>query len=160
MSDAKFKVGDLVIHRASRDKGVILHVGQKCINPNHATTAQMFVHQRGFTSECQLERTGYYTLSLDYERIIYDVPEILLEIPTIPLSETLDEALRVKSMTNSSADWLTDRELQDVIDFGAGGVDDISSDEAMRLIASELLLLRNRVKSYLDSTANIDTGRV
>ena len=70
VSDPKFKVGDIVRHRASFNTGVVVQVVERCTNPSHV----MF-HLDG---KCSLQFKGDYALSTDWDTTVV-AEECILE---------------------------------------------------------------------------------
>ena len=77
VKEAKFKVGDLVCHKASGEKGVIVHVDMRCtVHPEFYAA-----HLAGRLDECVLGFSGTYALSVGLEKDVVDeVAEELLEL--------------------------------------------------------------------------------
>ena len=69
----KFAVGDLVRHRASGERGVVVGLPRQCTNPDQAYTIFGSPH-----SDCRTEWTGCYELSMGVGQSA-TVPEVELE---------------------------------------------------------------------------------
>lgn len=76
----KFKVGDLVQHRASRRRGVVIQVNYHCVNPQHQSAMGMPACYLRKMDDCQKEFSGSYELSLDVQEQYGPVFQGILEL--------------------------------------------------------------------------------
>lgn len=69
MTNPTFNVGDLVQHRASGERGVVVKVNRSCYAEGHRTGDMQNViqHWGGFTDECQ-PHVDSYDVSYGFDR--------------------------------------------------------------------------------------------
>lgn len=74
-----FKPGDLVAHRASGQRGVVIRRQEECINGMHQL-GYALIHAAGFNSECAVRDSYLYDISLGYTEAANGVHSSLLRL--------------------------------------------------------------------------------